>query len=216
MCIPYNAICQNRQLPDDIKLNDHPRILLLKDEEKSILAAIDTNPLWKKMHETILKECDAIIGLPPVEHVVIGRRLLDTSREALRRIFYLSYSYRVTHEEKYFQRAKKELIAVCNFNDWNPSHFLDVAEMTLAVSIGYDWFFDKLSAEEKQLMREAIVKKGMEPSFDKQYNWFLEANQNWNQVCNTGVAYGTLAVWEDHPEISTQVMQRALNTIHLP
>jgi hypothetical protein len=213
--IVSTAIGQNRPLPNNIKLKDHPRILLLKDEEKLISNAIAANPIWKKLHETIVKECDVVIGLPPLERVQVGRRLLETSREALRRIYYLSYAYRLTQEEKYFQRVKKELLAVCDFNDWNPSHFLDVAEMTLAVSIGYDWFFDKFSPEEKQLMRNAIVKKGLEPSFDKQYNWFVEANQNWNQVCNAGMTYGALVVWEDHTEISRQVVQRALNTIHL-
>ena len=68
----------------------HPRILLLKGEEHQIKIAVAENPIWKKMHETILKECDQIVKLPPVERIQIGRRLLDKSREALRRIFFLS------------------------------------------------------------------------------------------------------------------------------
>ncbi|MEJ0033440.1 MAG: hypothetical protein WDO15_25280 [Bacteroidota bacterium] len=74
---------------------------------------------------------------------------LNTSRKILRRIYFLSYVYRVTGEDKYAQRAKKELLAACKSDDWNPPHFLDAAETTTAVAIGYDWLYDKFSADER-------------------------------------------------------------------
>ena len=63
------------------------------------------------------------------------RRLLGISRSALRRIFYTSYAYRTTKDAKYRDYAKSELLNVCQFTNWNPNHFLDVAEMTLAAAI---------------------------------------------------------------------------------
>ena len=198
------------------KLTGHPRILLLKGEEKSIQQSINHSKTWETMHDAILDECTKIIAKSPVERVLIGRRLEDKSRECLRRVFYLSYAYRITEQEKYMQRAEKEMLAVSNFSDWNPSHFLDVAEMTMAVSIGYDWLYDKLSPESKQIIRNAILKKGLEPSFDNKYNSFLTTKSNWNQVCNAGMTYGALAIAEDEPELSKKVIDRALSTIHLP
>jgi hypothetical protein len=107
--------------------------------------SVKSSPVWGKMHQAIVDECDKIIPLPPIERIQIGRRLLDKSREALRRIFYLSYAYRTTGEVKYAERAEKEMVYIAGFSDWNPSHFLDVAEMTMAMAIGYDWLFDQLS-----------------------------------------------------------------------
>jgi Heparinase II/III-like protein/Domain of unknown function (DUF4962) len=214
--ISIASIAQEIKLPATESLPAHPRILLLKGEEKAIHQAIVANPVWGKMHQAILGASETILGLPPLERIQIGRRLLDKSREAIRRIFYLSYAWRTTGEEKYFARAEKEMLAISNFSDWNPSHFLDVAEMTMALAIGYDWLYDKLSTESKQIIREAILKKGLEPSFNEKYNWFLKATHNWNQVCNAGMTYGALAVAEDHPEISKQVIERALKTISLP
>ena len=101
----------------------------------------------------------------------------------------------MTGEDKYRLRAEQEMVSVCSFGDWNPSHFLDVGEMTMAVAIGYDWLFDKLSPETRRVVRESILQKGFAPSNDKQYNWFLKAENNWNQVCNTGLVYGALAFW---------------------
>jgi hypothetical protein len=212
--ITVNA--QEIALPALEKLPAHPRILLVSGEERVIKKSITDNPVWRKMHEAILGASDLLIGVPTLERKLIGRRLLSKGRECVRRLFYLSYSYRMTKEEKYLLRAEKEMLAISQFSDWNPTHFLDVAEMTMGMSIGYDWLHDKLSRESKKIIREAILKKGLEPSFDERYNWFLQATHNWNQVCNAGMVYGALAVAEDHPEISKQIIERALNTISLP
>lgn len=194
----------------------HPRILLLKGEESLIKQSVETNTTWKKMHRAILHECDSMINLKPLERIQIGRRLLDKSRECLRRVFYLSYAYRMTGDEKYFLRAEKEMLNVSRFSDWNPSHFLDVGEMTMGLAIGYDWLFDRLSTESKKIIRQAIIEKGLEPSFNTKDAWFLTANHNWNQVCNAGITYGALAIYEDSKELSHGIIERAVNTIHLP
>lgn len=214
--ISITGNAQQITLPTLEKLPAHPRILLVKGEEQAIKKSVADNPAWRKIHETILRASDTIIKVPVLERKLIGRRLLSKGRECVRRIFYLSYSYRMTGEEKYLLRAEKEMLAVSQFSDWNPPHFLDVAEMTMGLSIGYDWLYDKLSAESKKVILEAILKKGLEPSFDTRYNWFLTATHNWNQVCNAGMTYGALAIADEHPELSKQIIERALNTISLP
>jgi hypothetical protein len=198
------------------KLPAHPRLLCLAGQEKEILANIDTDPSWKKIHESILKDCQAMLDRPPMQKVKIGRRLLSVSRECLRRIFYLSYAYRTTKDEKYLQRAGQEMLAVAAFDDWNPSHFLDVAEMTLAMSIGYDWLYNGLPESSRKVIREAILKKGMEPSLEKNYSSWLRNTNNWNQVCNAGMLYGALATYEDHPDLSLNIINRAIQSVDLP
>src|SRR5690606_15695703 len=101
---------------------NHPRIMLFEEDERVISKMVEDHYQWEKIHETILQESEAILSLPPVERIQIGRRLLDKSREALRRIFHLSYAFRMTGEEKFLKRAEKELLAVSHFSDWNPSH----------------------------------------------------------------------------------------------
>lgn len=96
------SFAQKELFPNPGKLQQHPRILLLSGEEELIKKSIATNPIWKKMHETILLSCDKLLELPPIERIQIGRRLLDKSREALRRIFQLSYAWRMTGQEKYY------------------------------------------------------------------------------------------------------------------
>jgi len=191
----------------------HPRILLLQGEEESVKKTVDGDKIWSKMQQAILAEADRIVSLPCVERIKIGRRLLDKSREALRRLFFLSYAYRTARDVRYLQRAEKEMLAIAAFSDWNPSHFLDVAEMTMALSIGYDWLYDGLSTNARSTIREAILRKGIEPSLDPKNNGWVKVEHNWNQVCNAGMTYGALAIYEDDPVLARQIINRAIENV---
>ncbi|WP_064197308.1 MULTISPECIES: heparinase II/III family protein [Emticicia] len=212
-----NETCaQLKYLNEATQVPAHPRILLLKDEENAIAKNISADPTWASLNQLIIDESNKIVPLPTLERIQIGRRLLDKSRECLRRVFFLSYSYRITKDKKYLERAEVELVKVSQFSDWNPSHFLDVAEMTMGVSIGYDWLYDDLSVTSKGIIKEAILKKGIEPSLDKKYNSWLKASHNWNQVCNAGMTYGALAIYEENPALAQQIIDRAIESIKLP
>ena len=152
---------------------------------------------------------------PPVEHVLIGPRLLDKSRRALGRVYTLALLWRLDAKQAYFDRAVQELDAVCRFADWNPSHFLDTAEMTHMVAIGYDWLYPSLSVEQRRRYREAIVRLGLEPGLAvyRAKGWWMKSEFNWNQVCNGGMTMGALAVAEDEPERSREVLEAAVKSL---
>lgn len=197
-------------------LPDHPRILLLQNEESGIKENLNKDKNWALIHQNIMEEANQIIPLPTLERIQVGRRLLDKSREALRRLFILSYAYRMTNGKKYFDRCEAELLKISQFSDWNPSHFLDVAEMTLAVSIAYDWLYKDFSETSRKQIKEAILQKGLLPSMDAKYNSWLKASHNWNQVCNAGMTYGALATYEDNPTLAMKIINRAKKSIELP
>lgn len=207
-----NALAQ----ADLSRLADHPRLLLPKGAEKKLLKQINRDAVWKEIHTATLGEADRIITLPVNERIKTGMRLLAVSRENLRRIFILSYAYRMTGQEKYLMRAEQEMLKAASFSDWNPSHFLDVGEMTMALGVGYDWLYPALSEASRRTIREAIVEKGFKPSYDTAYNWFVDAEHNWNQVCNGGLAFGAIAVAESEPEWAQKIIDRAIDKVRLP
>jgi hypothetical protein len=197
------------------EISSHPRLLLKKGEEANVINAISNSRQLKKVHEYVLVTAESLAILPTLEYQKNGKRLLHISRQALARLYFFSYRYRITKEEKYLKRAEKELIAICNFKDWNPEHFLDIGEMTMAVAIAYDWLFDDLEASTKILVRKAIVEKAFNPSFDPTHNWFLKSTSNWNSVCNTGLVFGALAIFDDEKETSIAIIERALKSLKL-
>jgi Domain of unknown function (DUF4962)/Heparinase II/III-like protein len=209
------AIDQNTNKAGAITLA-HPRLLLLKGEEKGLLNQISGDKYWQKVHQTIIDESDKLIFLPENERIKDGRRLLAVSRENLKRIFYLSYAYRMTNDQKYAKRAEAEMLKTASFIDWNPSHFLDVAEMTMAMAIGYDWLYNYLSPASRDIIKRAIIDKGITPSLEDKNNYWLKSTNNWNQVCNAGITFGALTVYEDIPQLAQEMINRAVESIKIP
>lgn len=214
--IEQNAHAQVKQLANSTNVPVHPRILMLKEEEALIRKQIQNDSAWRIVHQVIINECDKMLLKPLVEYKLEGKRLLNKSRECRKRTFYLSYAWRLTGEKKYFDHAEKELLNVCAFKDWNPSHFLDVAEMTMAVALGYDWLYSDLASNSRILIKDAIVRKGLEPSLTSENNWWLAEGSNWNQVCNAGMVSGALAVFDEQTELSKKIINRAIESIQIP
>ena len=204
-------VCQMLSAQENIA--GHPRLLLKAGEEARIKEMIAEDEAMARVHGAILAECDEILDLPMLERVMEGKRLLHTSREALKRIFWLSYSYRMTGNEAYAERAVDEMLAVSAFSDWNPSHFLDVGEMVMAVAIGYDWLYDHMTPLQRQTAKEAIVEKGFVPADDERYAGFYNLANNWNQVCCSGLLYGALATYEEHPEHAWELIDLYVKSV---
>ncbi len=207
---------QKNYLADINTLPAHPRILFMAAEEENIKQKIAFNEQLNEVHKLLLKGADDIIQLAVSERIQTGRRLLDVSREVLRRNFLLGYAYRMTQDAKYYERAEKEMLAVAQFSDWNPSHFLDVAEMTTAMSVGYDWFYNVLSENDRKTISSAIMSKGLVPSLYTQHNDWLYRDNNWNQVCNTGMTLGALAIYDEFPVLAELIINRSIESIQIP
>lgn len=191
----------------------HPRILMTSGEEEAVLRLVAEDEAMARVHRGIIGECDAILGMQPLERAMEGSRLLKVSREALRRIFWLSYAYRTTGDMAYSDRAVMEMLAVCSFTDWNPSHFLDVGEMVMAVAIGYDWLYDRLTSEQRAFIKDAIREKAFVPADDEEFAGFYNMSGNWNQVCCAGLLYGALALYEEAPLKYSQLIDLYVKSV---
>ncbi len=199
-----------------LKSNIHPSILLKKGEEQALKEAIQASPQLTIVENAIIEQADKLLEKPTLTYQKTGKRLLDVSRECLKRVFYWSYCFRMLGEKKYVLRTEQELLAVSNFPDWNPSHFLDVAEMTMALSIGYDWLFDEMSEASRQTISTAIIQKGLIASKNEKDAWFLKSDNNWNQVCNAGMLFGALAIREKETDLAKFIVERSLQSVNLP
>jgi hypothetical protein len=187
---------------------EHPRLLMAAGEEPAILP----DSPFAKADSVIVAFSDATLSEPPVTRAFIGRRLLHTSRAALKRIFWLGYTYRVHGGEAYARRAIDEMLAVSTFPDWNPAHFLDVGEMTMALAIGYDWLYGLMTPAERETIARAILDKGLKPALEEKDAWFYNVEINWNSVCNAGMVYGALAVWEKDPDFCRSMLEKSLGS----
>ena len=190
----------------------HPRLLLKKGDITAMKEFCDRSANARAVHDKIITDANGYLSAMPVTRKMTGRRLLSISREALKRIFYLSYAYLTTEDMRYAARAEREMLAICEFEDWNPSHFLDVGEMTMALAIGYDWLYRYLPVHSRSIIGTAIYEKGLRASENTKQTWFFTANNNWNQVCNAGMIYGALATLERSPEYCKALITKCVES----
>lgn len=210
------------------KGKQHPRILASSDDFNSIKLQIANNKKVKARFKSLRKKADNMLKQPPVKYEIPdGVRLLETSRKVLDRVQTLSFMYKITGERKYAERAWIELETVSGknpnqekyaFKDWHSAHFLDTAEMTNAAAIGYDWLYDYLSEKQKEVIRNAIVNRGLKPALDsyrKKTSWVVTDN-NWNAVCNGGIGMGALAIADEGPEyekLSGEILEAGIKSL---
>ncbi len=189
----------------------HPRLMMTAETAAHITDKLAADPGLSPVFEHLRASADATLEAAPVERIQIGRRLLGVSRTVLKRVTTLAFMHRMTDDLRYAARAEQEMVAAAEFTDWNPSHFLDVAEMTAALGLGYDWLFDALSPEGRATIRRGIVDLGLRPSLEG--GWWVQTENNWNQVCHGGLTIGALAVLEDEPELAAPIIARALANV---
>ncbi len=190
-----------------------PRLLATPEQWNRIRASLEDDPLLQEVAEGIIAQAIQMEEAPPITRTIQGRRLLSESRRALKRLTTLATAYQLTGDDRHVERARQEMLAVADFRDWNPSHYLDVAEMTMAMAIGYDWLYDQLDESTRQVIREAIVEKGVALPFETRHRGWVRARNNWGQVCHAGMTAGALAVMEQHPELAARTVQSAVQNV---
>ncbi len=190
-----------------------PRLLAGPDELASLRRSLDGDPLRRALADGVLREARFMLDIPPVERQLQGRRLLGESRRCVKRVVTLAMAYHLSGEKAFAERAREEMLAAARFSDWNPSHFLDVAEMTFALAIGYDWLYEQLDEPARDEIRAAIVEKGVELPFETRHRGWVGARNNWGQVCHAGLTAGALAVLEHHPELAAKTVHNALKNV---
>jgi hypothetical protein len=193
----------------------HPRLIVLDADLDRLRVLVKENTLAKRIFADLEKESDRLLSIPPVEYKLTGARLQAQTRRVVDRVTTLALMYRLTLRDPWLRRAIMELNAAAGFRDWNPAHFTDTAEMTLAFALGYDWLYNALAPEERGWMRDALVGKGLDqalPIYQRQ-TWWTREHFSANIVSNSAMMLGALAVAEDTPDKPGDVLRAALESI---
>ena len=189
----------------------HPRLFADAAGFAALKARAASDAYVKMGAEHVRARADLVLGTKPVARVLEGRRLLGVSRTALFRINTLALAYRLYGDRVHLDRAVAELRAVCAFSDWNPSHYLDVAEMSLAVATGYDWLYPEMDEAARREIAAGLRRHGVEAG--KRPEWWIRAGNNWGQVCHAGMLAASLALAEEDPSETARFAQRCVACI---
>ena len=196
--------------------DNHPRIFFTDKDFKGIKKAVarNENPILTSLHEQLMKTAEEV-GLSQKElkygRDESGRRLTSN---ATGRLASAAYAYKMTGDKKYLDHVEWDLKCVCNYPDWVPDHFLGAATMSIGVGLAYDWLYDDLSQETKDLVVKTLRSHSIDPSLSPDPStskewWWHNTSNNWNQVCECGLATAAFAIYETCPEIAKAVIEKA-------
>jgi len=191
--------------------SEHPRLMLTNERIAELKKLQSTDPVLDKYIKAVIASANSIVTRAPLTRTLIGPRLLDVSRELLNRTSHLALAYHFSGDKKYVESAVANMRTVCEFSDWNPSHFLDVAEMSNGVAIGYDWLYPFLSEADRTFIRNGLKTKGLD-EYKKIYEtaWWAKGDNNWNQVCNGALIVASLAIAETDPKYADEYIPKAI------
>lgn len=144
---------------------------------------------------------------------------MDFQRETQNNLSLWGMAYHITGEKKYVDYAWKTFQLICDediFPDWNPGHHLDTCEAMTAVSIGYDWFYNVFTPEQRKFIEEGMYRNGILQS----YPAFLSnasvmggaytSNNNHGVIDNGAAIVTSLAFMDVYPRECEWMMSAAL------
>ncbi|PWN19472.1 hypothetical protein BCV69DRAFT_272086 [Microstroma glucosiphilum] len=231
--------CSDSNTPDGTlsatSLRSHPRLMTTGPEWSCLPQKIAKDAYLTVWNASIFANASAFYDLPPINYTfdgdpASGSGILDPARETQLRIKTWAYAYMISNDTKWLDRTWTEMVAVAGNSTtdvwdasedipgatknetWNPDHFLDLAELTAAFAIGYDWLYDAWKPSQREAIMWTIITFGLNQGVDYYKTgaaWWsetLNGNGNWNCVCNSGLILGALAIWSEDPTDASQTI----------
>ncbi len=136
---------------------------------------------------------------------------------------YLGFAYHFTGDRVYAEKAKALMLTYAGYNKWRGSGWFAKSELVTAhfcigMAYGYDMFYDYLTQEEREMIVEHTIAKGIQPTFE---DWLLPGERvhametmghNWWIVCISCAALVATVMAGDSAECE-RYAQMAADTV---
>lgn len=179
------------------------------------------------MIREILKKADNALNVKEIdesyaddsEHLV-GKQAQHGNYYEASKPFYeympiLGFAYHFTGDSRYFEKAKKLMLLYSGYKKWYGSGFfakseLNNAHFNFGMACGYDMFYDSLTKEERKIISDATIQKGIMPTVD---DWLRPETRvhamdtmghNWWIVCISMAGVAALVMKKDCPELEKE------------
>ena len=208
------------------KGSGHPRVLINADDLERIKTLYKTDPLMQEWGASVIAHANTLFGKAPYTYPLNGGSSMAEVDLSGNDIICLGLAYHLTGNERYAARTWAFLENICNLSVWNPYGYLDVGELGYITAVGYDWFYDYWTPEQRKLLEENIFEKCVYTTYqlyynelegktfvnhegrvDEYYTGWWDGTNNWNAVCNGGVMCAAMAILDKYPEKASAVIE---------
>ncbi len=190
---------------------DHPYLLFRRSHLKPLRNRATRNPKLSARFEKSLCE----LASPGRSDVRSG--IKRRTRALLSAAFVAATVMDEAVRQRAFAATREALSGFASAPNWRErpviKSFLDCAEIAIAVSLAYDWLYDRLSSQEREAIEGALLRQILEPALsayeDPAPSW-PHRRDNCTAVSNAGIVLAALAVARAYPELATKLLRSAL------
>ena len=141
----------------------HTKLMLNQAQFDVLRERLETDQIYaswfNRFESRYAKGTAAYSSALPFFELSDGHRLLAMSRDVMDVLINYSFLYKMTDNEDYAIKVKKTMVACTRFIDkgltkvgsWHPEHTLDTGEIMYGYGIAYDWCYDYLAKDKKDL-----------------------------------------------------------------
>lgn len=208
----------------------HPRILASAADFEHIRNLRENDSYMQKVTSDIIRTADNDCKATPIRFeyqddlrtTTVGDRLRD-------RVMHCGFAYQMTGEKKYVDCAWANLNALNNFPDINPGHPIDTGSYGAGIAIGYDWFYDAFTEEQRKNIRDNAMRLHLTVMTDGFYGrspvrggpdgninvvgYYNKWISNYNAWTNSGSLMMALAFMEDYPETCSDLLWHTIRSL---
>ncbi len=233
-----------KALPKEL---DHPYLYFSESDKPAIKQRIEENPAFGDIMKQTLAEANRLLytpvdpQLPPrtrMPRFEAGDENGSRMQEYTRSAYTLAFTYQMTGEQKYADKAFEFIASVCEQPTWtHPAHEFPVIydrvwpwnvkddqvvfsygqwtdHLVFEIAAVYDWLYDALGKRDRDQIRGALLEKAiLTVRGNYEYHWWATAYRcNWCSVVNASLGVAAAALLTEDPQL-TDVMAESYNRI---
>jgi hypothetical protein len=195
---------------DFSSLPSHPRLMFTDARVQAVLSMNKTDLYYQSVLGYLQKTANTAIATP------LSLSASTSWSSTIRmNVGATAGMYRLTNDKAYSDWVIETILTIANLSDWNPSNFLNTADITMTVSLGYDWVYDQLTESQREAIETAIAEKAFLPALNSSTNSWSEHTNNWAQVTHGCLIIGTLAIGDVKATLANQIIDFSLPKLNV-
>lgn len=193
----------------------HPRVIMTGADFERVKNANDSKTATQK--SKLISRANSYLNQPKLVYELRdGVRLWYVSMDFMDRVMSLAFAYRISGDERYFDKCVEEMDSISSFPDWHPEHHIDVGGLAVGLAAGYDWLYNDLDDKQRARYEAAVY----DLCYKEYYKGFTDASNdmkggvladnNHNSVMNSGITMCAVAFMDEFPELGAYFISNSI------
>ena len=191
----------------------HPRIYYNNFDD--VREKIESDPICKAWFDSLKSSADTYLNGAPEQYFDTSSQQLSSARRTRYKLHVLAFVYAVTEDERYRDRAIEEMVYVGEFPSWG--NYLASAETANGYGVAYDWMYNGMTPEQRQLICDIMYKKGLYYAgmsyMGISDSFFVKTDSNQNMASNGCYMTTAIAFADEFPDICGFILDKGAQSL---